>query len=88
MDFVSDKVRYEFRDQILTGENPGERERLIEQIVEINRTAVTEFLGQFDANALRSYLDHLEAAQRPRGRMARWVRTGSAPATECREARV
>lgn len=46
----------------------------IEQIIALNPTATPMFLSQFRADELRSYLDHLLAAQRPRGREARWCR--------------
>ena len=55
------------------------REQVIERIMTLNPTAGVEFLEDFGERALRCYLDHLTAAQMPRGRMARWVRPGDTP---------
>lgn len=59
---------------------------VVDRILALNPTADTAFLGQFAAKALETYLAHLEAAQVPRGRMARWVRPGDSPAICWREA--
>ena len=48
--------------------------QLVRQIIEINPTATTAYLQQFARGELREYLEHLLAAQRPRGRDAVWVR--------------
>ncbi|MBS0189259.1 MAG: hypothetical protein JSS51_14435 [Planctomycetes bacterium] len=48
--------------------------QLVEQIIQINRTATTAYLHQFGRGELREYLEHLLFAQRPRGRDAVWVR--------------
>jgi len=58
----------------------------VERILALNPTADTAFLGQFGPRALETYLAHLEAAQIPRGRLARWVRPGDSPAIVWREA--
>jgi hypothetical protein len=56
------------------------REQLFERIMSLNPTATVGFLSEFDEEPLRNYLDHLLAAQEPRGRGARWSRPGDAPA--------
>jgi hypothetical protein len=61
------------------------RQQLVSQIIEINPSATTAFLGAFENSALRTYLDHLHSAQIPRGRHATWVRPGDSPAIMCRE---
>ena len=48
--------------------------QLVEQILQINKTASTAYLHQFARSELRHYLEHLVNAQRPRGRDAVWVR--------------
>lgn len=55
-------------------------EQLIERIQTMNPTATPEYLGGFDREALISYLAHLSYSLEPRGRSARWVRTGDTPA--------
>ena len=50
--------------------------QVIERILELNPTARTSFLNQFGDDELRSYLDHLTSAARPRGEESRWVRPG------------
>ncbi len=61
------------------------RQQLVSQIIELNPSATPAFLGAFEASALRTYLDHLHAAQRPRGRHSTWVRPGDSPAIMWRE---
>lgn len=56
------------------------REQVIEQIRSLNPSATIAFLELFEALALRTYLEHLLAAQEPRGRQARWERPGDSPA--------
>ena len=53
-----------------------DRERLIAQISELNPTATRSWLEQFDAQALREYLDHLHFALRPRHDGTPWGRRG------------
>lgn len=55
------------------------RRQVIERIMTINPTAGVAFLEDFSEQALQTYLDHLTAAQLPRGRMARWIRPGDTP---------
>lgn len=55
------------------------RRQVIERIMTINPTASVAFLEDFSEQALQTYLDHLTAAQLPRGRMARWIRPGDTP---------
>jgi hypothetical protein len=61
------------------GEDSARRANLVGQILAMNPTASAEFLSQFDCDELGEYLEHLESAARPRGRMARWVRRGNTP---------
>lgn len=56
------------------------REQLVEQILAHNPSAASVALERFDGNALAVYLQHLLAAQTPRGRAARWLRPGDTPA--------
>lgn len=56
------------------------REQAIEQIRALNPSATVAFLNMFEAPALLTYLEHLLAAQEPRGRAARWERPGGSPA--------
>lgn len=55
-----------------TGRLSGEQ--VIDRILELNPTASPAFLGQFDAESLRTYLEHLLSARQPRGERSRWVR--------------
>lgn len=55
------------------------RSQVIERIMTLNPTASVSFLEDFTDRALRMYLDHLGAAQVPRGRRARWVRSADMP---------
>ncbi len=55
-------------------------EQLVDWIGSLNQSATPDYLGRFDAGALASYLDHLLAAQEPRGRCAVWVRRAETPA--------
>lgn len=50
------------------------RQRVIEHIVRINPGASASFLERFTDPALRTYLEHLEHAEAPRGAHSRWVR--------------
>lgn len=58
----------------------SERTRLIAGIIELNPTAAPAWLERFKDAALRNYLRHLDAAAKPRGRGAVWVREGETPA--------
>ncbi|CAN5863137.1 hypothetical protein BH11PLA1_BH11PLA1_09800 [soil metagenome] len=80
MIFVSQAVLDEARDERLAPDPI--RGLLIEQIVEINRTAVQDFLRQFDTAQLRDYLEHLEQARTPRGPHSRCQRNPSRLAAE------
>jgi hypothetical protein len=62
-----------------------ERARLMDLICSVNPSASRDFLDRFSDRALRHYQDHLEAAAKPRGRGASWVRTGESPAVIGRE---
>jgi hypothetical protein len=55
------------------------RPQILERIMSLNPTAGAEFLSRFPDQHLASYLDHLVAAQTPRGRAARWVRPAETP---------
>jgi hypothetical protein len=50
------------------------KRQLIDEIRQINTTAQPQFLAQFDEQALKQYLDHLEAARQKRVRIGTWVR--------------
>ncbi len=50
---------------------PTERDALIVRIIELNPSATSEFLSQFDDVALHDYLEHLLWSRTPRG-AARW----------------
>ncbi|MDX2114947.1 MAG: hypothetical protein SFZ24_04900 [Planctomycetota bacterium] len=56
------------------------REQLVLEIQGYNPSATLEYLGRFTTRALHRYLEHLQAASEPRGRMARWLRPGDTPA--------
>jgi hypothetical protein len=51
------------------------KRQLIEGIRELNQTAQPEFLAQFDEDALRQYLQHLNTAQEKRLKVAGWVKS-------------
>ena len=51
-----------------------DKRQLIEDIRQINPTAGKQFLAQFNAQALRQYLDHLEAGRQRRVHISGWVR--------------
>jgi hypothetical protein len=51
------------------------KRQLIEGIREINDTAQPEFLAQFDDEALRQYLEHLQQAKEKRVKVMGWVKT-------------
>ena len=57
-----------------------DKRQLIDSIRQINRSAKLEWLGMFDADALKRYLEHLQLTQEPRGRNSRWIRRDNAPA--------
>ncbi|HEX8877809.1 MAG TPA: hypothetical protein VF777_13750 [Phycisphaerales bacterium] len=48
--------------------------QLVEQILQINKSASAAYLHQFSRTELCHYLEHLLNSQRPRGRDAVWVR--------------
>lgn len=56
-----------------------QRRHLMEQITALNPSATTDFLDQFDDEALSDYLKHLAVAHQPRGRDARWIRPHGRP---------
>lgn len=58
----------------------GVHEPLIGAIIEINPGAGRAFLRSFEVRQLESYLEHLRSGQTPRGRGARWVRSGETSA--------
>lgn len=51
------------------------KRELIDGIRQHNRSAAPKFLAQFDEEALKQYLDHLEAAKKKHVTLARFVRT-------------
>lgn len=50
------------------------RSEIVDRILEMNPSATSEFLDRFNIRLLGEYLEHLNAASTPRGRMARWIR--------------
>jgi hypothetical protein len=48
--------------------------QLIDDIRRFNTTASRQFLTQFDEDALKQYLEHLEGAYHKHARIASWVR--------------
>jgi len=54
--------------------------RVINAIMQLNRSAPPDWLNKFAAPALRKYLDHLEVAIEPRGRASVWTRSPKTPA--------
>lgn len=56
------------------------KRQLIDDIRRFNTTAQPQFLAQFDENALRQYLDHLQSAQRKHTRPVTWSRRHEATA--------
>ncbi|MEZ6243798.1 MAG: hypothetical protein R3B57_12240 [Phycisphaerales bacterium] len=63
------------------------RDQVIDHILSINPSAGRRFLEQFESRRLDDYLDRLVATGSPRGREARWVRSGDTPAIEVRRRR-
>jgi hypothetical protein len=50
------------------------KRQLIDDIRQHNRTAAPQFLAQFDEDALKQYLSHLEAAKRKHVTITRFAR--------------
>ena len=50
------------------------KRQLIDAVRQLNQTAQPEFLAQFDDDALRQYLDHLQSAFDKRLKIAGWVK--------------
>lgn len=61
------------------------KEQIIAAIQQINRSARTDWLSRFDAQALQRYLDHLEQTLEPRGAHSFWIRGDETPAIITRE---
>jgi hypothetical protein len=53
------------------------KRQLIDDIRRYNTTVPGEFLAQFDEDALRQYLEHLEFARKKHLRSAAWARRES-----------
>ncbi|MCH2162337.1 MAG: hypothetical protein MK085_10755 [Phycisphaerales bacterium] len=62
------------------------KDHLISAIREHNHGAHRDWLVQFDAPALRIYLDHLQYGSEPRGGNSVWVRPGDTRACVTRRA--
>jgi hypothetical protein len=56
------------------------RSQVIDRIVAINTSATTAFLERFETPSLHRYLEHLDVASGPRGRLSAWQRPGDSPA--------
>lgn len=63
------------------------RARVLDEIISLNPSATAAFLDRFATPELRSYLEHLEATQQPRGASARWVRPSGTPGIVVHETR-
>ena len=50
------------------------KRQLIDDIRRFNTTVAPQFLSQFDEEALKQYLEHLEGARKKHTRIASWVR--------------
>jgi len=50
------------------------KRQLIDDIRKINTTAEPHFLAQFDDEALKQYLEHLEGARQKHLRISGWAR--------------
>ena len=50
------------------------KRQMIDDIRKHNPTAQTQFLAQFDAQALQQYLEHLQSAELKHVRIAGWVK--------------
>jgi hypothetical protein len=50
------------------------KRQLIDDIRQYNLSAQPQFLAQFDEQALRQYLEHLQGAARKNVRIAGWVK--------------
>lgn len=50
------------------------REHVIESILRTSQGATADFLAGFGDEALRHYLERLDAKEKPRGRDAFWIR--------------
>ncbi|MEX0887749.1 MAG: hypothetical protein WD009_15060 [Phycisphaeraceae bacterium] len=61
------------------------KQELIENIRERNRSVSDEYLVRFNEQALESYLQRLTHVVGHRGRNSRWVRQGDGPASVTRE---
>jgi hypothetical protein len=61
------------------------KDQIINGIQQINRSARRDWLIEFDADALRKYLDHLHQALEPRGGHSIWVRPNETSAIISRE---
>jgi len=58
--------------------------QLIDEIIEINRSAEPGWLARFDVAALSRYLEHLRQSLEPRGGRSFWQRDGETPAVVTR----
>ncbi len=61
----------------MESKRPMTKRQLIDDIRRLNYTAQPQFLAQFDENALKQYLEHLEGAQRKHLRIDGWVHRSS-----------
>ena len=60
--------------------------QLIDSIQQLNPSARAEWLGQFSAEDLREYLDHLQHGFEPRCGASAWQRRGTTAAAGQRHA--
>ncbi len=58
--------------------------RIIDAILQLNRSAKADWLDNFATDTLRRYLDHLQVTIEPRGRASVWQRSAETPAVVTR----
>jgi hypothetical protein len=61
---------------LFESKHPMNKRQLIDEIRQFNPTAQPQFLGQFQEDDLRQYLEHLQAARSKQIHISRWVRQG------------
>jgi len=61
------------------------KDQIIDNIRQINRSAQKDWLMVFDTLALRKYLDHLQHTLEPRGGHSVWIRNNEGKAVVTRK---
>lgn len=84
----SDRVLCEVHEQSVEQSSIQQtRARLLDAIMTLSPHLARESLDAFGHSDLEAFLRHLQAASLPRGRLARWVRSGGTPAVVSRSSR-